>query len=322
VAAVASRIGSPTYFAADVRSRPEGDMETQSDAARPFTSHDFETTRRFVDTPHGRIAYVERGRGPVALFIHGAPLNGYQWRHQLSGLSDIRRIVALDMLGLGHTEVRPGQPLALRDQAAMFRAFLDALDIAEVDLLGNDSGGGAAQVFAARNPERVRTLTLTNCEVDDHDDGNPAFVRFREGLASGAFVKALVAAASRPEVGRKAFAAAYQRPEDVSGDTLRTYVAPLVASPARIEQMLGYFAALTKRDLIEIRAPLMAVQAPTLVLWGNADAFFPVTLAHWLRDHLARVTEVVEVDGGRAFWPEERPELLDRKLREHWLRAG
>src|ERR1044071_2102966 len=187
--------------------------------ATPFPSHDFETTRRFVDTPHGRTGPVEPARGPVALFVHGAPLNGYQWRHQLSGLSDIRRVIALDMLGLGHTAVRPGQALALRDQAAMFGAFLDALDIAEVDLVGNDSGGGAAQVFAARNPARVRTLALTNCEVDDHDDGNPAFVRFREGLASGAFVKALVAAASRPEVGRKAFAAAYQRPAGVSGDT-------------------------------------------------------------------------------------------------------
>src|ERR1051325_7300214 len=99
-------------------------MDTQFDAARPFTSHDFETTRRFVDTPHVRIAYVERGHGPIALFIHGAPLNGYQWRHQLSGLSDIRRIVALDMLGLGHTAVRPGQALPLRHPAATLGAFL------------------------------------------------------------------------------------------------------------------------------------------------------------------------------------------------------
>src|ERR1041384_7559955 len=191
-------------------------METQLEEARPFTRQDFETTRRFVDTPHGRIASVARGRGPVALFGHGAPLNGYQWRHQLSGLSDIRRVIALDMLGLGHTAVRPGQALALRDQAAMFGAFVDALDIAEVDLVGNDSGGGAAQIFAARNPERIRTMTLTNCEVDDHDDRNPAFTKFRDSVASGSLVKALQAAASRPDIGRKAFAAAYQHPGDVS----------------------------------------------------------------------------------------------------------
>jgi pimeloyl-ACP methyl ester carboxylesterase len=297
-------------------------MDTQLGDARTFTSHDFETTRAFVDTPHGRIAYVERGRGPVALLIHGALLNGYQWRHQLSGLSDIRRVIALDTLGMGHTQVRPGQSLALVDQAAMFRTFLDALDIAEVDLVGNDSGGGAAQIFAARNPERIRTLTLTNCEVDDHDDGNPAFTRFRDSVASGSLIKALQAATSRTDIGRKVFAAAYQHPEQLSDDTLRTYATPLVASPERIELLVSYVAAITKRDLIEIRAELEALPAPTLVLWGNADGFFPMAMAHWLRDHLARVTEVVEIDGARVFWPEERPALLNGKLREHWLRAG
>lgn len=297
-------------------------MDTQLADPRPFTSQDFETTRRFVDTPHGRIAYVERGRGPVALFIHGALLSGYQWRHQLGGLSDIRRVIALDTLGMGHTQVRPGQSLALRDQAAMFRAFLDALDVAEVDLVGNDSGGGAAQIFAARNPRRIRTLTLTNCEVDDHDDRNPAFNKFRASVASGRLVKVLQAAASRPDIARKAFAAAYQHPEDVSDDTIRIYATPLVASPERVELVTRYVASIAKRDLIEIRAELQALPAPVLVLWGNADGFFPVAMAHWLRDHLARVTEVVELDGARAFWPEERPAFLNARLRAHWLRAG
>ena len=278
--------------------------------------------KRSVVTQSGRISYIEAGKGPVALFVHGVLLNGHIWRHQLAGLSDVRRCIAVDLLAHGDTEIAADQDVSVTANATMLAQFLDVLGIDQVDLVGNDSGGGAAQIFAARNPERVRTLALTNCEVDDHDDGNPAFVRFREGLASGAFVKALQAAASRPDVGRRAFAAAYQHPEDLSEDTLRTYVAPLVASPARIEQTLGYFAAIAKRDLIEIRAQLVALPAPTLVLWGNADGFFPVTMAHWLRDHLARVTEVVEVDGARTFWPEERPELLNRKLREHWLRAG
>src|SRR5262249_38151041 len=152
-------------------------------------------------------------------------------------------------------------------------------------------------------------------------DRNEAFARFHNSIASGAFVKALQAAPSRPDIGRRAFAVAYQRPDEVSDDTLRTYLSPLVATPERVELMLGYFAALAKRDLIDVRAELMAVPAPTLVLWGNADSFFPMTLAHWLRDHLARVTEVVELDGARTFWPEERPAFLNDKLRAHWLTA-
>src|SRR4051794_29935598 len=55
-------------------------------------------TRRSVDTASGRISYRECGAGPVALFVHGVLLNGHLWRHQLAGLSDIRRCLAPDLL--------------------------------------------------------------------------------------------------------------------------------------------------------------------------------------------------------------------------------
>ena len=52
--------------------------------------------------------------------------------------------------------------------AKMLKEVLDALKIDQVDLVGNDSGGGIAQIFAALNPERVQTLTLTNCDTQDN----------------------------------------------------------------------------------------------------------------------------------------------------------
>lgn len=70
----------------------------------------FEAKRRSVDTPSGRISYVEHGDGPVALFVHGVVLNGYLWRHQLEGLAPMRRCIAVDLLAHGHTEIEPTQP--------------------------------------------------------------------------------------------------------------------------------------------------------------------------------------------------------------------
>ena len=67
-----------------------GSYSAQADTGTTsLTPEAFHASRNFADTPFGRIAYVERGEGPVALFIHGALLNGYQWRHQLGELSDI-----------------------------------------------------------------------------------------------------------------------------------------------------------------------------------------------------------------------------------------
>src|SRR6266567_8563660 len=124
-------------------------------------SSDQTTTRRSVVTPSGRISYAEAGTGPVALFVHGVLLNGHLWRHQLSELSDIRRCIAVDLLAHGDTEIAPGQDVSVTANAQMLREFLDALKVDQVDLVGNDSGGGIAQIFAAFHPQRVRSLTLT-----------------------------------------------------------------------------------------------------------------------------------------------------------------
>src|SRR5580704_15709205 len=105
--------------------------------------------RRTVQTPSGRISYLEQGAGPVALFVHGVLLNGHLWRHQLAGLPDIRRCIAIDLLAHGDTEVPPDQDLSVTANARMLQEFLAALNIDQVDLVGNDSGGGIAQIFAA-----------------------------------------------------------------------------------------------------------------------------------------------------------------------------
>lgn len=293
-------------------------MTTVHAKTQTLSAKEFHDARKFVDTAFGRIAYVEFGEGLVALFIHGALLNGFQWRHQLAGLSDIRRVIAVDSMAMGHTEMAPGQALGMKNQAAMFKAFLDALGVVSVDLVGNDSGGGAAQIFAANNPDYIRTLTLTNCEVHDYDENGPASVQLRAQIESGGLVKLLQEAAKNPAAGKAAFSQAYENAKDLPDEAITVYVTPLVQSADRIRQMIGYFVATTNKDLIEIETKLKALKAPALVLWGTADAFFPVKWAYWLKENLANVVEVVELENAPVFWPEERPQFLNAKLRDFW----
>src|SRR5215510_3638101 len=104
-----------------------------------------------VKTASGTIAYAEQGKGPVALFVHGVLLNGHLWRHQLAALSDIRRCIAPDLLAHGDTEIAEEQDVSVTANAKMLRELLDALHVEQVDLVGNDSGGGIAQIFAAQD---------------------------------------------------------------------------------------------------------------------------------------------------------------------------
>src|SRR5262245_53793781 len=59
----------------------------------------YDSARRFMNLPAGRVAYIDRGKGPAALFLHGFPLSSFQWRGAIDRLSRERRCLAPDLLG-------------------------------------------------------------------------------------------------------------------------------------------------------------------------------------------------------------------------------
>jgi haloalkane dehalogenase len=81
-------------------------------------------------------------------------------------VAEERRCVAPDAMGLGYTEVASKQDLTPAAQTDMLIAFLESLAIDQVDLVANYKGGAIAQLFLSRHPERVRTLLLTNCDIE------------------------------------------------------------------------------------------------------------------------------------------------------------
>src|SRR5256885_3704417 len=197
-------------------------------------SSDQMTARRSVVTPSGRISYAEAGTGPVALFVHGVLLNGHLWRHQLAELSDMRHCIAVDLLAHGETEIAADQDVSVTANAQMLQEFLDALKVDQVDLVGNDSGGGVAQIFAALNPSRVRSLTLTDC--DAHDNWPPeAFKPFLEMAAAGGLGGALDAMLAGQNFFRSAQALgpASEHPERLGDGTIEAYLRPLVRTDRR-----------------------------------------------------------------------------------------
>jgi len=285
--------------------------------------NDFEAGRQFIDTPSGRIAYVEQGAGPVALFVHGVLVNGYLWRHQLSALSTVRRCIAIDLLAHGATEIKPEQDVSSAANALMLRQFLDALQIDRVDLVGNDSGGGMAQIFAASNPQRVRSLTLTDC--DTHDNWPPeAFKPFLALSAGGGLGGALHTMLSDKEFYRSANALgpAYEDPASVSDEAIEAYLRPHLASAQRTRDLERFLAAFDCNDTVSVEAQLKKLQAPTLVAWGSDDIFFDVKWSHWLERTIPGTRRRVQLDGARLFFPEERWQAFNEELRAHWRHAA
>jgi pimeloyl-ACP methyl ester carboxylesterase len=274
----------------------------------------FHRRRRYARVPSGRIAYVEEGEGPPALLVHGVPLNGFHWRHVITRLKDMRRCIAPDLMALGYTEIAPGQDVSFTAQARMLAEFLDALGIDRVDLVGNDSGGAIAQIFAANHPERLRTLTLTNCDV--HDGWPPkAVLPNIEAARQGKLADMYGALLADPGAAQARLARAWADPSVLTAEVLGVYLSPLIASAQRKDAFNRYWIAFDPAQTIAIRERLRSVPAPVLIVWALDDIFFDVKWAHWLAGTLPKVVRVVEVPGAKLFFPEDRPEALTEPLR-------
>lgn len=253
------------------------------------------------------------------MFVHGVLLNGHLWRYQLAHLSNIRRCIAVNLLAHGDTEMAPDQDVSVTANAITLREFLDALNIDQVDLVGNDSGGGIAQIFAASYPERVRSLTLTDC--DTHDNWPPeAFKPFLAMAAADGLRATLDAMLSDKRVYRsqQALGPAYEHPERLADDSIEKYLRTLVKSEQRMCDLQRFLAAFDNKHTLVIEARLKTLKAPTLIVWGTDDVYFDVKWSHWLADTIPGTRRRVELQGARIFFPEERWEDFNKELRAHW----
>jgi pimeloyl-ACP methyl ester carboxylesterase len=274
--------------------------------------------RHTAATRFGEISYLDIGAGPAALFVHGVATNAYLWRHVMDALSGQRRCIAIDLPLHGQSPVTAEQDLSLAALAASLDDFCDVLGLTGVDLVANDTGGAIAQIFAARYPHRMTTLTLTNCDTVDNLPPE-AFKPMVELAAAGNLAPSAVAMFANLEAAAKiSFASGYEHLDQIDRDVIRSYLQPCFGTIERARQFERLLVSLDVGDLQVVMPQLRELTVPTLVVWGTGDAFFDVSWAYWLRDTIPGTTRVVTVDGARLFFPEERPMDLVPHLEQHW----
>jgi pimeloyl-ACP methyl ester carboxylesterase len=288
-----------------------------------MTLNELEAHRRTAATELGEISYLDVGEGPTALFVHGVFTNGLFWRNVLATVGSQRRCIAVDLPAHGQTRTTESWDLSLGGLARALGALCDAIDGGRVDLVANDTGGAVAQIFAATNPHRLRSFTLTNCDTQGNippPDFAPVVDLARQGGLAGA-VKSLATdfGLARSEAG---FGAGYERPQDLPDEVLQAYLAPFAESDLRASELQRCVAQLEPGPLLAVEPQLKELETPTLLVWGTADPFFDLSWARWLRDTIPGVTEIVEIEGARLFFPDERAADLVPHLRRHWEATG
>ena len=278
----------------------------------------YRQARRYADLPCGRIAYVRRGAGAAALFLHGAPLSGFQWRGAIDLLSPDRLCLAPDFMGLGYSEIPERQSVAPAAQVAMLATLLDALGIGQVDIIAADSGGAIAQLFMGRYPARVRSMLLTNCDTEPNSPPSlikPVLDMARAGTLADETAKWL----TDKHLARSTFGAAvYRNPAGFTDDIIEYYVTPLVSTPLQRRQYHAFHNALTPNPLAGIEAALQRSTVPVRMVWGGSDPIFPLADARYLDRTLPRSLGVCEVPEGKLFFQEEYPATIAQEARRLW----
>jgi len=264
-----------------------------------------------VELPMGRIRYRERGEGPPVVFVHGLLVNADLWRAVVPGVADAGfRCIAPDWPLGSHEVAMPHADLSPPGLAALIAAFLDRLDLSDVTIVANDTGGALTQILMAEHPERLGRVVLTPSDSLERFFP-PVFASMPTvaGIPGSLWLLAQllrVRALHRLPV---AFGWVAKRP--VPPEIADSYLRRSRRSKAVRNDLRRFLRGVHRRHTLAAAKALPAFTKPVLLAWTTEDRLFPLELAHRLAGLLPQAT-VVAIDDSYTFVPEDQPELLTK----------
>lgn len=263
--------------------------------------------RHEVELPAGTIRYREAGQGKPVVFVHGYLVDGRLWDGVVDSLSDRCRCIAPDWpIGAQQVAMKPDADLTPYGIAATIAAFLEALDLTDVTIVGNDSGGAMSQVLVTRHPERIGRLVLTNC--DTHENFPPGIFKAMPPIAALPGGMAVLAAPFRiPALARAAFKPFAKRP--IPADLVASWMQPALHDPGVKHDAKKVTAGMNKRYTLEAAEKLRGSELPVLLTWAPGDKFFPVKYAQRLVEEVPNA-RLVEIPDSKTFVPLDQPDRL------------
>ena len=262
---------------------------------------------RDVEVDGRRYCVAEMGRGPTLVLLHGLGGSIYDWRHLLRPLAEDHRVIAIDLLGAGESEIPESEDFSIAAQARRVKGLLEVLGAERASLVGNSYGGGIALRFTQDWPGRVEKLVLINsiCYADEI----PTYV----SLCKVPCAECVAGVLPLGKMTRWVLRGSYRTVEKLSEEELDTYIQEIRA-PGRRAAIVRIIRAVVPKDPTEFEARLKLIRAPSLLLWGKEDQTVPVKLGRRLATDLPNA-HLVELDAGHVP-NQERPEEVLLLIRD------
>jgi pimeloyl-ACP methyl ester carboxylesterase len=257
-------------------------------------------------TLHYRVAGPEDATRPI-VFIHGFLVNGELWTGVAETLAarGVRSYAPDLPLGSHTTALDPSADQTPRGVARMIISFLEALELEDVTLVGNDSGGALAQFLIDTDPTRIGRLVLTNCDAFDKFPPPPFDLMFKAGRSATALKMLLAPMRATPlRHSPLGYGILVNQPLDPA--LTRRWVDPCLTDAGVRRDTAAFLRGVDKRQLLDVSTRLQHIDKPVLLLWGAADRFFKLDFARRL-SLIFPNARLVEISGGRTFHPLDDP---------------
>lgn len=265
---------------------------------------------RVLDLPGGRrLAYHDVGSGPALVFAHGLLVNANLWRKLVERLAPDFRCVVLDLpLGSHVLPLAAGTPNTVPDVAASIADAIEALELDDVTLVGNDSGGALSQIVVTTRPERIGRLVLTSC---DYRDNFPPklFSYFKPAAAFPPLLWALMQPMRfhLPRRSPLAFGWLTKRPIERAAED--SYILPILGDRGVRADAVDFIKSADVALTNAAADRLPQFDRPALIAWSADDRAFPVADAHKLAADLPQ-GRVELVEDAYTFSMEDNPARL------------
>lgn len=270
-----------------------------------------------IDLPGGTIHYraagPEQSTDPPVVFVHAFLMNGAVW----SGVADLLaergiRSYAPDWpLGAHREPMRPDADQSPRGIAGQVLTFLEALDLHDVTLVGNDTGGAIVQYLLDTDTSRVGRVVLTNCDAFDTFPPFPFSVIF--GLLKGVRRMKINLLPMRGRAFRHSPLGFGLLANTLDADLTRSWIEPALTQRGVRDDAVRLLRAVDPRDLLDVSTRLKDYRGPVRIVWGTADRAFTPQLGRRLHQAFTDA-EFVEVPGARTLVQLDAPEVLTEQI--------
>jgi len=271
--------------------------------------------KKEVRLAQGTIRYQDTGSGPVLLFVHGLLVNGGLWRKVVPLLADQYRCIVPDLpLGAHSLPMDEGAEVTPHSVADMLVQICDRLDLREVTLVGNDTGGALCQLAVTGHPNRFKGLVLTSC------DGFEVFPpKMFAGLViagrSPVLLHALMQVMRIPLVRHSPLGFGWLSHNGIDDPAVEaSFLAPILGDARVRRDTSKFLRATTPAVTLEAGSKLGRFRGPVLVAWGADERVFPVALGKRIAAAFPNA-RFETIAGARTFVCEDQPERLAQRMR-------